>query len=105
MTVPEAPRRMKRLTDLEMDRLLQDMPPENPSASLRARVLELVAQPQSQRIWWWPFGPLWQPATVLLCSAFIGFALGTTTPAEPLADDSRENIMILVFGPEQEDWQ
>lgn len=88
-----------------LDRLLDLAPLPVPSASLLADVLA-SAEPSPLRrgiALLWPFGPAWQPASVLAMSAVLGLLMGPTlpvsnTPSIEVTPGSSTGIESLVFG-------
>lgn len=91
MTDMDTPRR--EIGDKELEGMLRNMALDEPSPRLRGAVLAL-ARPRPMAVFW-PFGPFWQPMTVLAAAAVIGVVLGSWSPAPSLVWE--EEVMQVAF--------
>lgn len=86
--------------DMLLDRSVQPLA----SPSLMAAVLA-DARPGSRARWladFWPFGPLWQPASALATAIVLGIAVGAGAPDVVLpdyGDAAISEVESLAFGP------
>ncbi len=88
-----------------LDLWLDEAPCVEPSAALRARLLD--AAPKSAVSWserWsraverlWPFGPTWQPATALVAAAVLGLTFGLAAPEETEVSPEGEMVVAEVM--------
>jgi hypothetical protein len=88
-----------------LDLWLDAAPDVEPSAALRARVLDAAPMPEtswSER--WsrviatiWPFGPTWQPATALAAAAVLGLTFGLAAPEQTEVSSEGEMVVAEVM--------
>jgi hypothetical protein len=88
----------------KLDLLLDTFHVPEPSPELMAKILMQTPSSYSQSnrtYWlsWFPFEQLWQPATVLAFSAFLGIMVGTQLPPPPT-----EHVHMASLQMDMEQW-
>jgi hypothetical protein len=90
---------MTKDLDKKLDQLLQSNPRPKAPHHLRQSILE--AAPQKKRFdltWLWPFGPLWQPTSIMACALAVGLYMGILLNAQLSNDLTIYDIESQVMG-------
>lgn len=87
-----------------LDMLLELSAAPAPSPELMADILA-GAEPRGLRAWladFWPFGPVWQPASAFAAAAILGIVIGIGAPDmvwPDAADSAVADVESLALGP------